>query len=83
MRRVVLVALALSAPATAFAYIDPGTGALLVQGLIGALTAIALFWRRVMAYVRSIFVRESNSEQTASTDSNAINERHADAEEEA
>jgi hypothetical protein len=39
----------------AFAYVDPGTGALLVQGLLGALAAVSLFWRRVKNFLRRLF----------------------------
>ncbi len=38
------------APATAFAYIDPGTGSALVQGVIAALAAVGvtlkLYWHK-------------------------------------
>jgi Na+/proline symporter len=50
----VLVALlALLAPGTAWAYIDPGTGSFVLQGIIGAvvggLLVLKLFWRRIKA----------------------------------
>lgn len=50
-----LAALALM-PATASAYIDPGTGSILIQGLIGAIAAIGvtlkLYWHRVVKFFR-------------------------------
>ena len=82
MRKTVLVALALSAPTTAFAYLDPGTGALLIQGLIGALAVVTVFWGRVKAYVRSFFAKETNTKQSVSAETNAASERHPDVEEE-
>ena len=38
----------------AFAYIDPGTGSILLQGLIGAIAAggaaISLYWSKIKAF---------------------------------
>ena len=82
MRGVVIVALALSAPTTAFAYLDPGTGALLIQGLIGALAIVTVFWGRVKAYVRSFFFRDTNTKQSVSAERNATSDKHPDVEEE-
>ena len=40
-------------PTTAYAYMDPGTGSMLLQGLIGGIAAglliIKLYWRRLRA----------------------------------
>lgn len=48
---VVLALMLVSAPA--FAYIDPGTGSILVQGIIaaviGASVAFKLFWHKIKA----------------------------------
>ena len=55
------LALALATPVLAFtptaqAYIDPGTGSLLLQGLIAAIAGIAVtagvYWERVKAFFR-------------------------------
>ncbi len=41
-------------PTVAFAYLDPGTGSALIQGLIAAIAAIGvsikLFWHRLVAF---------------------------------
>jgi hypothetical protein len=46
---VILLVLLLSSPA--WAYLDPGTGSMLVQGLVAALAvasaAVATFWKRI------------------------------------
>jgi hypothetical protein len=47
------IALVLS-PTVAFAYFDPGTGSLLIQGAIGAMAALAVFWGNVKAFIRSL-----------------------------
>ena len=43
-------------PTSAFAYIDPGTGSILIQGLIAAIAAIGvtlkLYWHRFKALFR-------------------------------
>ena len=82
MRRAVLAALALSVPTTAFAYLDPGTGALLIQGLIGALAVVAVFWWRMKAYVRSLFSRKTKTNSSESAEANAASEKHPDVEQE-
>ena len=43
-------------PTVTFAYIDPGTGSILIQGIIGAIAAIGvtlkLYWHRIVALFR-------------------------------
>jgi len=43
-------------PEIAFAYIDPGTGSILIQGIIAAVAAIGvtlkLYWHRFVAFFR-------------------------------
>jgi hypothetical protein len=52
-------------PDTASAYIDPGTGSYVVQlllaGLLGALFALKVFWRRVVGFLRGRFQRSSKA----------------------
>ena len=42
-------------PATAFAYLDPGTGSMLLQVVLGGIAAVAvalkLFWYRILAFL--------------------------------
>jgi hypothetical protein len=49
------------------AYIDPGTGSIVLQAIIGALVggfvAIGLFWNRIKAFVRNLFSRSKKSEE--------------------
>jgi hypothetical protein len=50
---VVALLAVLSAPTAALAYIDPGTGSFVVQGIIAAVVgagfAIKVFWRRIVS----------------------------------
>lgn len=47
-----LLAAALMFPLNAYAYLDPGTGSALLQGIIGAIAAIGvvlkLYWHRLL-----------------------------------
>jgi hypothetical protein len=48
------------------AYIDPGTGSLVLQAvigvLVGAFVAIGLFWNRIKLSVKNLFSRSKKSE---------------------
>ncbi len=52
---------------SAFAYIDPGTGSLLLQGLlaaiVGALAGIKFYWNKISNAVARLFGRRQSSEQ--------------------
>ena len=52
---VVLMLGALACPVTARAYIDPGVGSLLLQGLAAAGISALLFWRMILQKIRSFF----------------------------
>ena len=51
-----LVFLVLALPA--FAYVDPGSGSMILQvilaGLLGGLFAVKVFWRKVVAFFRQL-----------------------------
>ena len=57
----------LTLPINAFAYIDPGTGNMILQGLIAALAGIAitakLYWNRIKAF----FVRRKTTSPDGTT----------------
>jgi hypothetical protein len=42
-------------PACAQAYIDPGTGGMLLDALAAVVLGIGIFWRHVKAFLRSLF----------------------------
>ncbi len=50
----VIVALGLSMPDAAHAYLDPGTGSAVIQmvvaGVMGALFVIKLYWRKLLGF---------------------------------
>ena len=49
--------------APAYAYLDPGTGSMILQALIGAaaagVTVISIYWQKVKAFVSEKFVKTS------------------------
>ncbi|MCK9553996.1 hypothetical protein [Aquamicrobium sp.] len=50
---------ALSISDTAYAYLDPGTGSIIVQSIIGSVAATvgiaSIYWRKVFDFVRRLF----------------------------
>ena len=64
-----LVALMLF-PSKAHAYLDPGTGSMLLQGIIaaiaGGLAAIKIFWARIFSSVSRLIGRDSGGGGTPS-----------------
>ena len=49
------ILLCLALPVTAFAYLDPGTGSMLLQVILGGIAAVGvavkLFWYRIIAFL--------------------------------
>ena len=45
-------------PAPAFAYIDPGTGSMLLQSLLAAVAAALVFGRTIWQKVKDLFSRD-------------------------
>ena len=64
---VALIAVSLT-PTFAYAYLDPGTGSAIIQGLIAALAAIGLalkvYWHRVLGFLG--LRRPSNTDESSS-----------------
>lgn len=52
-----------------YAYIDPGTGGMIIQGLIGllvgALATVGILWKRITASAKNMFRRSSKAENQA------------------
>mgnify|MGYP001812941351 CR=1 FL=1 len=49
------VLICMAMPVTAFAYLDPGTGSMLLQVILGGIAAVGvalkLFWYRIIAFL--------------------------------
>lgn len=50
-----MLAVALLLPTSAYAYLDPGAGSALIQGILGAVAAIGvalkLYWHRILKFL--------------------------------
>lgn len=58
MKKLYVAALLLAAlPMTAYAYVDPGTGMLLVQGLIALIGAIIVFFKNPVASIKALLTK--------------------------
>ena len=53
-----VVAYSLCFPAEAQAYIDPGTGSLILQGLAAAFVSSMVFWRSLREKIKTFFLRK-------------------------
>ena len=49
-----------------FLYIDPGSGSLLFQALLSALLTIAVFFKRIILYLKFIFKKNKTKEDSES-----------------
>ena len=41
-------------------YIDPGSGSLIFQALLSGFLTLLVFYKRVIAYIKSFFTKEKN-----------------------
>jgi len=59
----------------AYAYLDPGTGSVMVQGLLagfaGVLAILKLYWQRVKNFLRQLFGKATHAENTDKNDNSA------------
>ena len=60
------IIICLLAPEAADAYLDPGTGSIILQvaiaGLVGGLVALKIFWNRIRTFFKSLFSRGARDE---------------------
>ena len=59
-------------PETSNAYLDPGTGSIILQAVIGVavggLFAVGLFWSRVKSFFKNLFSRGAKEEDERDQD---------------
>ena len=58
-----IVLLSLIFTGNAHAYLDPGTGSILLQGLLAGLLAIGVFWRKLKDYVMGRFSKKNHDDR--------------------
>jgi len=47
-------------PSTAHAYLDPGTGSILLQSLAMGFLAATVFWRRIVDFIKKLFKKNQD-----------------------
>ncbi len=68
MKKIILVSIILNIFFTksAFAYLDPGTGSIILQALLGAIAAAAsycaFYWNKVKNFFKKIFKKKEKTE---------------------
>ncbi len=50
-------------PNTSYAYLDPGSGNLILQALLAALAAVIAFFKKIKNYVRNLFTKKNAKEK--------------------
>jgi len=55
----VLVPLVVATPA--YAYLDPGTGSMIIQALAAGAVGAAIFWRNIVNKAKQVFSRRGSS----------------------
>ena len=53
--RIFYLAVLFFTPCSAFAYFDPGTGSILIQGLVGAIAMVSLYFRSIKMWFLTTF----------------------------
>jgi len=53
-------------PSFAYAYLDPGTGSIILQAIIGliaaGLTAVSIYWEKFKSIISKVFMRDKKDE---------------------
>jgi hypothetical protein len=53
----------------AYAYLDPGTGSILLQGLAACLVGVAVFWRTLLTKIKELFGKKTSEKASEADDS--------------
>lgn len=66
---IALSALLIGAPTPAFAYLDPGTGSMIIQGIIGAIAGLMvagkLYWGKLTAFFSSLKKSDTDDDKNS------------------
>ena len=50
-------------PNTSYAYLDPGSGSLILQALLAASAAVLAFFKKIKNYVKNLFSKKNVKEK--------------------
>lgn len=62
---ILLIFSSLAVPRDALAYIDPGTGSILLQALAAVAIGVGVFWRRIIGFFRKNNSADQESEHVS------------------
>lgn len=62
---ILLILSSLAVPREALAYIDPGTGSILLQALAAVAIGVGVFWRRIIGFFRKNNSADQESENVS------------------
>ena len=71
------IAVSLAAAGPAHAYLDPGTGSMMLQALAAAIISVGIFWRGVVAKFKMLFSRTPKNGAGGSSDGDGGSKRHS------
>lgn len=60
-----MVLLSLIITGNAYAYLDPGTGSILLQALLAGLLGIGVFWRKLKDFIKERFSKKNHDDRGA------------------
>lgn len=63
MKRLIILTALILISKPAFAYIDPGIGAMFIQGLIASLMVIVLYAKKIITAVKNAFKKNNNDKK--------------------
>lgn len=66
-RTIILSAVLISFPSAAYAYVDPGSGSLILQMLMALGVGAMFYFRRIKHYIKGLFSGESDQEKEEET----------------
>ena len=62
---ILLILSSLAVPREALAYIDPGTGSILLQAVAAVAIGVGVFWRRIIGFFRKNSSADKESEHVS------------------
>lgn len=67
MKKLSISAILILISKPAYAYIDPGIGAMFIQGLIAVLMLIPFYFKKIIAYIKGLFHKKEEEPKASQT----------------
>ena len=68
MKKLSLLTVLILISTPAYAYIDPGIGAMFIQGLIAVLMLIPFYFRKIITYIKVLFHKKEEKPESNKTE---------------